>query len=372
MCPFGRRFGWVRRARYIQRGNCVWIGNDPAICDRESYSAMKQTRPRLALTIGDPAGVGPELCLAALNAPGVQDAYDLLLVGTESLLNSAGAAMGSAVPRTVPILDVGEPEGPIPHGVVSREAGRLSAAYLDRAIALALSGEVDAIVTAPICKEAWHLAGVPYPGHTEFLAARAGSQEFGMMLVHGNWRVLHMSTHCSLRDAIGRVTRPRVFQMLKMFDAALRDLGIAAPRIGVAGLNPHAGEGGLFGDEEAREIAPGIEDARNDGIDAKGPVAPDTIFARARKGDFDGVLAMYHDQGHIAVKTVAFEPSSDGGWSSVHGVNVTIGLPIIRTSVDHGVAFDIAGKGVASPESMLEAIRLAGTMVSNRSRKADR
>lgn len=323
---------------------------------------MNVSKPRLAVTMGDPAGVGPELCLAVATDTRATGAADLLFVGTESILQSVAKTLGRPLPDPAHICSVAEPEVAVPPGAVSAEAGRLSALYLDRAIVLAQKGEVDGIVTAPISKEAWHLAGVPFPGHTEFLAAKTGTKEYGMMLVHGTWRVLHVSTHCSLRDAISRVTQERVLRMLLLFDGVLRDLGIASPRIGVAGLNPHAGEAGLFGDEEREHILPAVLEARARGVEVLGPIPPDTVFARARLGEYDGVLAMYHDQGHIAVKTLAFEPSKDGGWASVHGVNVTVGLPIVRTSVDHGVAFDIAGKGIARTESMLDAIQLAARM----------
>jgi 4-hydroxythreonine-4-phosphate dehydrogenase len=229
-----------------------------------------------------------------------------------------------------------------------------------------MAKEVDGIVTGPISKEAWHRAGVLYPGHTEYLAGRVGTNDFGMMLVRDNWRVLHLSTHCSMRQALTYVRKERIVRMLRLFDEFLRGLDIAAPSIAVAGLNPHAGEGGLFGDEEITEIGPAIEEARRAGLRVTGPISPDTVFARGRTGEFDGVLAMYHDQGHVAVKTLAFEPGSNGRWASVHGVNVTVGLPIIRTSVDHGVAFDIAGQGRARPESLVDAVLLAAQLARKR------
>jgi 4-hydroxythreonine-4-phosphate dehydrogenase len=317
--------------------------------------------------MGDPAGVGPELCVRVATDAAVRSAAEIVIVGTESVLHESAERLGHPIPKSVEIRSVAETTIEIPLGAVSREAGRLSAAYLDAAIGLAQTHEVDGIVTAPISKEAWHLAGVPFPGHTEYLAAKTQTSEYGMMLVHGDWRVVHLSTHCSLRRAIEMVSRERIVRMLRLFDSTLRDLGIERPHIGVAGLNPHAGEGGLFGDEEQTQIAPAVAEALALKIDATGPIAPDTIFARARAGEFDGVLAMYHDQGHVAVKTVIFEPSEQGGgWAAVHGVNVTIGLPIIRTSVDHGVAFDIAGRGTARADSMLDAIYLAATMATKK------
>ena len=330
-------------------------------------------KPRLALTIGDPAGIGPEICLLACAMPVVQRAADLVLVGTEAILESTARELKlPEVWRTegsgalVRLVNVGEARETIPWGRVSAEAGRLSALYLERAIALALGGEVDGIVTAPISKEAWRRAGVNFPGHTEYLAERFGANEYGMMLVHDAWRVLHLSTHCSLREAIALVTKERIVRMLRLLDETLHQFGITAPAIGVAGLNPHAGEGGLFGDEEITEIVPAVEQAKAAGLRVVGPISPDTVFARARTGEFDGVLAMYHDQGHVAVKTCAFEPGSGGRWASIHGVNVTVGLPVVRTSVDHGVAFDIAGQGVARPDSLADAVLLAAQMARRR------
>ena len=233
-----------------------------------------------------------------------------------------------------------------------------AAAYgaIEAAIKLALAGEIDAVVTAPLNKEALNLAGYHYSGHTEILAHLCGVKDVGMMLVARNLRVAHVTTHVSLRRAIDLVTRERVLTVLRMANEAIRGMGIAAPHLAVAGLNPHAGEGGLFGDEEIKEIVPAIEAARAEGIKITGPLPPDTAFLRTLNGQFDGALAMYHDQGHIPVKMAAFE----------EGVNVTLGLPIIRTSVDHGTVFGKAGKGTASPRSLIEAIKLAVRMSLNR------
>ena len=337
-------------------------------------------RPRLAITMGDPAGIGPELCLAAATMPEVTELADIVLVGSEACLRAAGQDLGLPAVweqrfgdghEPPQLVDVGAPEQPIPYGRVSAEAGRLSAEALERAIAMAVSGEVDGIVTAPISKEAWHRAGVRFPGHTEYLADRTGTTEFGMMLVAGTWRVLHLTTHVSLRDAIALVKKDRIVWMLGLFDQVLRDLGCRTPRIAVAGLNPHAGEAGLFGDEERTDILPAIRAAVDAGLRAEGPIPADTVFARARNGEYDGVLAMYHDQGHAAFKTLAFEPGDGGAWSAVRGVNVTIGLPIVRTSVDHGVAFDIAGRGIARPDSLVDAISLAAQLAQHRSAPRD-
>lgn len=304
--------------------------------------------------------------------PEVREVARMVLVGSRDVFESTAERFSMPRPwccgtGDVEIMDIGSPEREIVTGAVSKEAGRLSAISVDTAIRLALDGAVHALVTAPIHKEAWHRAGLPFPGHTEMLGDRTGVDDFGLMLVQDTWRVLHVSTHVSLRRAIELVTEERLLRMMRLFHRTLRSLGCAEPKIGVAGLNPHAGEGGLFGEEEQTIITPAIEAARSDGIDAVGPVPPDTVFARGRAGEYDGVLAMYHDQGHVAMKTVAFEPGPDGRWDAVRGVNVTVGLPIIRTSVDHGVAFDIVDRGIARPESMVEAIMLAAQMARSRS-----
>jgi len=217
---------------------------------------------------------------------------------------------------------------------------------------LALAREVDGIVTAPLNKEAMNLAGFHYAGHTELLAERCNAERISMLLTAANLRVVHVSTHVSLEEAIRRVTRARVEQVIDLAYESCRALGIAEPRIAVAGLNPHASEGGLFGDQEAREIMPAVLAARARGLNVSDPQPPDTVFLRAVKGHYDIVVAMYHDQGHIPMKLLAFDS----------GVNVSIGLPIIRTSVDHGTAFDIAGKGIANEESLLAAIDVAVQM----------
>jgi 4-hydroxythreonine-4-phosphate dehydrogenase len=219
-----------------------------------------------------------------------------------------------------------------------------------------MADEVEAIATAPINKEAMRAAGFPYDGHTELLAHQTGTKAYTMMLASGNFRVFHVSTHVSLRGAIERAKKARVLQVIELAHREIQRLGVAEPRLAVAGLNPHAGEHGLFGDEEVHEIRPAVEDARARGWNVVGPVSPDTVFARAKRGDFDGVVAMYHDQGHIPFKMTEFEL----------GVNVTVGLPIIRTSVDHGTAYDIAGKGVADPKNMVQAIALAADMARRR------
>jgi 4-hydroxythreonine-4-phosphate dehydrogenase len=223
---------------------------------------------------------------------------------------------------------------------------------------MALKGEIDAIVTAPLNKQAMNEAGYSYAGHTEILAEKTGTKQYAMMLVAKSLRVVHVTTHVSLREACDLITTERVAKTIDLTVRAMRSLGFENPRIAVAGLNPHAGESGIFGREEIEEITPAVEWAKDQGFHTAGPISPDTVFMRAAKGDFDAVVAMYHDQGHIPIKLLGFG----------EGVNLTLGLPIIRTSVDHGTAFDIAGKGVADPQSLVEAIRLAAEMAVRRAR----
>ncbi len=334
------------------------------------------SKPLLAITIGDPAGVGPEVVVSALGKRRARAVCRPLVVGDGRILHRAADALGRRFsarivetareaerhPQGICLLDIRNAEPSVVGiGRVSAAAGRAAAEYITQAAGLARAGDVAAVVTAPINKGALRLAGVPHPGHTEMLASLCGVREVAMMLVHDEMRVSHVTTHVALREACGLVTRSRVLSVIRLTDDALKRMGATRRRIAVAGLNPHAGESGLFGDEEEREVAPAIADARGEGIDAAGPLPPDTVFARHRAGESDAVVAMTHDQGHIAVKTVAFTPRPGGGLRSA-GVNVTLGLPIIRTSVDHGTAFDIAGKGVADANSMVAAMRLAAQM----------
>jgi 4-hydroxythreonine-4-phosphate dehydrogenase len=265
-------------------------------------------------------------------------------------------------PGVVEVLDLANADPNIcMWGKVAPEAGRAAVEYVLRAADLALAGEVDGIVTAPLNKEAMQLAGFHWAGHTEMLAEHTESGKITMLLTSRELRVIHISTHVSLREAIARVTRERVVEVIYLAQQGLESLGIPRPRIAVAGLNPHAGESGLFGQEEIEIITPAIEQVQAEGLDVSGPLPPDTIFWRARRGEFDVVVAMYHDQGHIPMKLLGFD----------EGVNVSIGLPIIRTSVDHGTAFDIAGQGIARHASMIEALRVAAQMARARRRGAD-
>lgn len=324
--------------------------------------------PLLGLTVGDPAGIGPEIVLKACIDPRTRAAR-LLAIGSLEALRSAsdlvpGAPTLNAVsaPRdarfesgTLDVIAVPS-DVSVSVGQLSAEAGQIAFEGVERAVALACNGTIDGIVTAPLNKEAIALAGHPYPGHTEILAELTGTQDFAMMLTAFKLRVVHVTTHVGIRQMLDRVTTDRVLTTIRLADHALRDMGVDAPSVGVAGLNPHAGEGGLFGDEEKRVIIPAIEQARGEGIDATGPWPADTLFGRAVKGDFDVAVAMFHDQGHIAVKVLGFET----------GVNATIGLPIVRTSVDHGTAFDIAGTGRAGHDSLVEAIAVGTAMAQAR------
>jgi 4-hydroxythreonine-4-phosphate dehydrogenase len=325
-------------------------------------------RPLLAITSGDPAGIGPEVTLKALADAAVYDWCRPIVIGDMRILARAARVLGleQSCLRVVPAVEQAkfEPGGvdvldlhnadpaACPWGQVTPAAGRAAVEYVLRGVDLAVAGAVEGIVTAPLNKEAMQRAGFHWAGHTELLAERTGSGRVTMMLTNRDMRVLHVSTHVSLREAIDRVTTARVVEVIGLAQQGIRDLGITRPRIAVAGLNPHAGEGGLFGREEIEIITPAVEQARAAGLDVTGPLPPDTIFWRARNGEFDGVVAMYHDQGHIPMKLLGFD----------EGVNVSIGLPIIRTSVDHGTAFDIAGRGVAGHASMVEALRVAAQM----------
>ncbi len=337
---------------------------------------------RIAVTMGDPAGIGPEIIVraAARLRPALDGgALSLLVIGCGDSLRQAAALLGHAddavriaeeAPPPWPALsfiEAGPARAPIVPGVVAAEGGRLAYNAIAIAVRLAMRGAVDAICTAPLNKESLNLAGHPFAGHTELLAALTGARDSVMMLVHGNMRVSHVSTHTALADVPRRLTQARLRRVVELTAAALPAFGAARPRIAVAALNPHAGEGGLFGREDIEVSAPTIAALRADGFDVTGPVPGDTVFVKLRAGQFDAVVAMYHDQGHIPVKLLGFavDPAS-GRWQALSGVNITLGLPILRTSVDHGTAFDIAGQGIASESSLLEAIEVATRLAAAR------
>nr|WP_122012128.1 4-hydroxythreonine-4-phosphate dehydrogenase PdxA [Maliibacterium massiliense] len=337
-------------------------------------------KPRLGITMGDAAGIGPEIIVRALEQPCVWEACHPVVVADARAMARALAQTGSAlamvtadapkdlvyVPGTLPVADIAcFDEGLPAQGVVSARAGAGAYSAIAHAIDWALSGALDACVTAPLNKQALHASGCPYPGHTEIFTALCHAQDTCMMLAEGQLRVAHVSTHRSLRAACDAVQKARVVRVAELLFDACRALGVSHPHLAVAGLNPHAGEDGLFGDEEIKQIAPAVAALRAGGMDVEGPIPPDTVFAAALGGKYDGVVAMYHDQGHIPVKVAGFTyDQAAGGFGGVRGVNITLGLPIIRTSVDHGTAFDVAGKGVASSESLVEAIGYAARMAA--------
>ncbi|MFL5335477.1 MAG: 4-hydroxythreonine-4-phosphate dehydrogenase PdxA [Geminicoccaceae bacterium] len=308
-------------------------------------------RHRLALTMGDPAGIGPEIVLKAIDAVrnrGGDSAPELIVVGSAELLADEAARLGLEL--AVEVVEAGRrPGGGLVSGVAGAEGGRLAYLAVARAVELALAGQVDAIVTAPLNKAALNMAGYDYPGHTELLAKLTDRTGTVLMLAHGAFRVTHVTTHVALECVPSLVTEARVRRVLELTLAALRRLGMAAPRVAVAALNPHAGEGGIFGRNDLEVTAPLVAEFRARGEAVEGPIPGDTVFVNLRAGRYDAVVAMYHDQGLIPVKYMGVE----------RGVNVTLGLPLVRTSPDHGTAFDIAGTGQADAGSLLEAIRVA-------------
>ncbi|MBI4188443.1 MAG: 4-hydroxythreonine-4-phosphate dehydrogenase PdxA [Chloroflexi bacterium] len=321
-------------------------------------------RPIIAITMGDAAGIGPEIVAKALLSAEIYRICRPLVVGEGVIMEKAvklvkkplklhpvkTAAEVKGQPGTIDLLDLHNlKREEVVLGQLCSPCGRASMEYIAEAARLALGGEVKALVTAPINKEATRLAGYGEVGHLEYLARLTGATEYATMLVSGPLRVVHLTTHHSLRQACALVTEERVLARLKLTDHSFRGWGIEHARIAVAALNPHASEGGLFGSEEAEKIEPAVAAARKLGIDARGPFPADSVFNRALGGEFDVVLAMYHDQGHIPVKVYGLERS----------VSVALGLPLLRTSVDHGTAFDIAGKGVANAKSLEEAIKVA-------------
>lgn len=330
--------------------------------------------PIIAITMGDPSGIGPEVILKALAHPevytlcrplvvGSVDVFrhvaDLLHLSAVTIDSVASGQEASDTPERIAVRDIPTDRTKIEVGVEGPESGRVAVESIHTAVAMAQAGEVAAIATAPLNKRAMHLAGFSYAGHTELLAELTQTRDYSMMLVTPHLKVVHVSTHVSLREAIERVRPERILTVIGIAYRTLQRMGMESPRIAVAGLNPHAGESGLFGREEIEIIRPTIEQARNLGYNVSGPYPPDTIFYRASKGEFDIVVAMYHDQGHIPIKQSGFET----------GVNVSVGLPFPRTSVDHGTAFDIAYKGIASESSMVEAITLAAQMVKSSEEK---
>jgi 4-hydroxythreonine-4-phosphate dehydrogenase len=330
------------------------------------------TPPLIAATMGDPAGIGPEILAKTFAEEGFREENRVVVVGDARILERAGRLLGLPLranvidepeeagfePGAVDVISETDLPADLPFGGLDARAGDAAFRYVERATRLAGAGRVAALATAPLNKEAMHLAGHQYPGHTEILAELTGTKNYAMMLVTDELKVIHVSTHVSLREAIERARPEREVAVIRLAHESLRKLGVENPRVAVAGLNPHAGENRLFGTEDAEHIAPAVAAAVEEGIDATGPHPPDTVMMRARAGAFDIVVVQYHDQGHIPIKLMGFDT----------GVNVTVGLPFFRTSVDHGTAFDIAGTGEADPSSLLAALELARRLAGSEER----
>ena len=339
---------------------------------------MTYEKTRILITMGDPAGIGPEIVVKALSHVEVYQECIPIVIGDYEALIDAVHFCNLPV-QLNEIKDVSEAVGEfgkidyINMGYLKNNGweykkssalcGDASFNYVVKAIKLAMEGKSKVVVTAPINKESINLAGHTYSGHTEIFAEYTGTKDFAMLLASKALHVIHVSTHCSLREACNRVTKERVLEVIKLAETGMKQLGYRNPRIGVAGLNPHCSENGLFGIEEKQEILPAIQEAQKFGIEVSGPESPDTVFVKCQAGQYDIVVAMYHDQGHIPLKLSGFKYNlQENKYESVSGINCTIGLPIIRTSVDHGTAFGKAGEGRANEESMLDAI-FAGVLM---------
>jgi 4-hydroxythreonine-4-phosphate dehydrogenase len=311
----------------------------------------------IGITMGEPAGVGPEIILKALATMSPEDCAATRVFGCRRTLAAAEQAVKTGIdPDSITMDDLSVEGGPVPFGKEDARGGDAAFRFMKAAVEAAMAGQIGCIVTAPLNKATLNAAGHHYDGHTGMLASLTETPKAWMILASDKLRVIHNSTHVSLRDAIGRATTEAVLETIRQGNAHLKRIGILAPRIAVAGINPHCGEGGLFGTEDETQIAPAVARAQAEGIDVSGPIAADTVFHRAHRGQFDLVVAQYHDQGHIPVKLVAFDTA----------VNVSVGLPIDRTSVDHGTAFDIAGKGIADHGNLLEAIAYARKLAAGR------
>jgi len=317
--------------------------------------------------MGDPGGVGPEIIVKALSCTLIRDCFSTVVIGDRAplekalkllkapaklrIINSPVESNLTSLDRAIELIDM-KMIKKFKKARPTAEGGRASVGYIKRAVELALNKQVDGIVTAPISKESWKRAGFGWPGHTELLAELTYTKDYAMMLIGGPLKVILVTIHTPLKNVPPLITKDRILKTIRLTKKACHMLGIKRPRIAVAGLNPHAGEAGLFGDEEIIEIIPSIKKAKREGIPVSGPYPPDTVFHKAYVGEFDIIVCMYHDQGLIPLKMVAFD----------EGVNVTVGLPFIRTSPDHGTAYDIAWKGIANPSSMVEAIKLAARL----------
>lgn len=339
-------------------------------------------RIKLALTMGDAAGIGPEIIVKALAKAELYEQCLPVVIGDAVAIREAIAFTGSPLtlqiirsvdeaagqPGIIDLIDLGYlAAGSWAYKKLSALTGEAAFQYLKTAIEMTLAHHFDAIVTAPINKEAIHLAGHAFAGHTEILAHFTKTSNCSMLLAAGSLRVVHVTTHVAMADACRLITQERVYQVIQLARQSMQLFGLARPRIGVAGFNPHSSENGLFGTQEAEAIIPAIRQAQAEGLIVEGPVPPDTVFVKALAGQYDIVVAMYHDQGHIPIKLSGFKIDPiTGRFTSVSGINCTIGLPFIRTSVDHGTAFDCAGDNVANAGSMIEAIEAAIIMTRNR------
>ena len=340
-------------------------------------------KPIIGITMGDPASIGPEITVKALADQTIYDRCRPVVIGDVCMMEKALTITHHPEMKIRSIKDVAEAKyeygiidvldmqlvdpAKLPIGKVSAMAGEAAFQYVVKDIELAMAGKVDATVTNAFNKEAINLAGHHYSGHTEVYADYTHTKKYTMMLAHENMRVVHVSTHVSLRQACDLVKKQRVLDVIHIANDAMKALGIKEPKIGVAGLNPHAGENGMFGDEEIKEIIPAIEEAKKEGINALGPIPPDTVFSKMRGGWYDIVVVMYHDQGHIPLKVVGFVYNHEKKeWDAVAGVNITLGLPIIRVSVEHGTAFGHAGTGTASELSLVNSIDYAIRFAENK------
>ncbi|WAX70644.1 4-hydroxythreonine-4-phosphate dehydrogenase PdxA [Gallibacterium anatis] len=324
-------------------------------------------KPVLGITMGDAAGIGAEIIVKSLADKHLYEIAQPIVIGDKKMMQRALDLLQSPLKinvvtnldnlnakyGTIDLVDLDNVPADLPYSQVDPRAGKAAYEYVEKAVQYAMANKIQAVVTAPLNKEALHAGGKMFPGHTEILAQLSGTKDYSMMLVSEKLRVIHVTTHVQLRKACDLVKKERVLTVIKLADENAKMLGFKQPRVAVAGLNPHSGENGMFGDEDRKEIVPAVEAAKQLGINASGPIPPDTVFHRAANlNEFDIVVVMYHDQGHIPIKLLGFDT----------GVNVTVGLPFIRTSVDHGTAFPIAGKGIADSKSMTESLYLAAQM----------
>jgi 4-hydroxythreonine-4-phosphate dehydrogenase len=343
---------------------------------------MKLIKPLIGITMGDPAGIGPEVAAKTMAKKEIYEMCRPIIIGDANVMKQT-VKIAKAMLSIRSITEVSEAKfeygaadvfdlnnvdmNQLELGKISAMAGNAAFENVKKVIELALNNKIDATVTGPIHKESINLAGHHFAGHTEIYGHFTNTKDFAMLLASGNLRVIHVSTHVPVRQACDLVKRDRILKVIQLLNDACQKFGIESPRIGVAGLNPHASDGGLFGWEEEKEIIPAIQEARKFGIQVEGPLPPDILFPKAKGGCYDGCVAMYHDQGHIPFKYEGFIWNCElGRMETVKGVNITLGIPIIRVSVDHGTAFEIAGLGIASPDSMVLAIEYATKMARSR------